>query len=235
MPNNYQEMIFQVLAERTQNFQFDGISNEPESASEDELRQLRLKDLIAKVIKMGVRIYYKSPEHCRNLHTKEDWIQEAIVIFIQHVEEYDPNRGKEFNRFILFRVKKRLIDRLRTLCGEKNNGKPPDPNGTTKTGSPEDECIKKERRKILWNCVKKLNTRESKMFFIRHEIQGIPLQRLYDDLEIDKIGNVSLSSVETFRRHYKQKIFNKVRDCVLGYFYRDHYKCFQGGAIKSAM
>jgi len=216
MPNSYQNELFQVLVERTQNFQFDGIPNEPESASEDELRELRLKYLIDKVIKMGGRIYYKSPERCRTVHTKEDWIQKAMIIFIEQVEEYDPNRGTSFNWFILSRVKNRLTDWLRTLINRERLDKenPPDPNGTTKTESPEDEYIKKERRKILWNCVSQLSPRELRMLFMRHEIKGISLQRLYDDLQMDRIGNVRLTSVETFRRHYKAQILGTVRRCI---------------------
>jgi len=214
-------MIFQVLAERTQKFEFDGIPNEPESASEDELRQLRLKDLIAKVIKMGIRKYYQSPVSCRVVHSKEDWIQKAMIIFIEQLEEYDPNRGKTFNKFILFRVKNRLTDRLRTFIKRdiQDTKNLPDPKEINKTKSPEDECIEKERREILWNCVSQLSPRELRMLFMRHEIEGISLQRLYDDIRMDyTIGNISLSSFETFKRHYRERIRGTVRDCVTNYF-----------------
>ena len=216
MPNSYQNELFQVLVERTQNFQFDGIPNEPESASEDELRQLRLKGLIANVTKVGIRKYYLSPERCRTVHTKEDWIQKAMIIFIEQLEEYDPNRGTSFNWFILSRVKNRLTDRLRTFIKRdiQDTKNLPDPKEINKTKSPEDECIEKERREILWNCVSQLSPRELRMLFMRHEIKGISLQRLYDDLQMDRIGNVRLTSVETFRRHYKAQILGTVRRCI---------------------
>ncbi len=257
----YQNQIFQILADRTRNFQFDSLPNEPESASEDELREFRLKDIIVKVINMGIRKYYQTPEIFRTVHAKEDWIQDAIIILMQQVEEYDPNRGDRFNRFILFRVKMRLISLQRKIYREnppvnddlrkivvtlrQEHGREP----TAKEFSDFTDCseqtaqeildtgvgprvfvnkqgsnIKKnnppenqEKRKILWVCISQLEPRELRLLFLRHEIEGISLQKLYNDLEMDKIGNISLSSLSTFKRHYRENARFRVAMCVRRY------------------
>jgi len=218
MPNNHQDQnqIFQILVERTRNFHLENLLNEPKYASEDELRQFRLKDIINRVVNMGIRAYYQAPENSRTVHTKDDWIQDAMVIFIQQVEEYDPNKGVPFNRFILFRVRGRLNNRLteirRRIGREMETRVPPE-----KTGSLEDDYIQKERHNILWSCIDKLSPPELRLLFIRHEIEGISLRKLYDDLEMDRIGNIRLSSIETFRRHYKKNARLKVAICVTSF------------------
>ncbi len=64
---------------------------------------------------MGEKKYYQMPEFFRNELSRDEWIQEALVIFIEQAQKYDPGKSEYFNRFILKMLKNRLISRQREL------------------------------------------------------------------------------------------------------------------------
>jgi|GEM_PF-4984244 len=81
-----------------------------------------------------------------------------------------------------------------------------------KTGiSPEEQYIRLEARKILWDCIRRLESK-MRLLFIRHEFFGISFQKLFDKPEYRKfLGSISLT---TFQRDYKKRTFDPVENCV---------------------
>ncbi len=51
--------------------------------------------------------------------------------------------------------------------------------------TPEEQYIRLEARKILWDCVEKLEP-GSKLLFVRHELQDVSLENLYDNLNLSE-------------------------------------------------
>lgn len=75
--------------------------------------------------------------------------------------------------------------------------------------TPEEQYIKLEERRILWDCVDQLDP-ESKLLFIRHHIEGSSFEKLLENPGIRKI----FRSLSTLKRKYRENIFNVLRDCV---------------------
>ena len=73
--------------------------------------------------------------------------------------------------------------------------------------SPETQFIHHEARKILRDCIEKLQP-EMKMMFIRHEFDELSFKKLYKQLKIKKPG------FSTFKRWYKDNVYADVEDCV---------------------
>ncbi|MCP4353616.1 MAG: hypothetical protein GY795_49850 [Desulfobacterales bacterium] len=103
----YLSGLFRAIKKVTEGFVFEKVPNEPASASEQELRDFRLQVLIKKIWNMGEKKYYRMPESFRTELSRDEWIQEALIIFTEQARKYDPGRSKYFNRFILNMVKNR--------------------------------------------------------------------------------------------------------------------------------
>jgi RNA polymerase sigma factor (sigma-70 family) len=81
-------------------------------------------------------------------------------------------------------------------------------NKAVKAGlSPETQFIHHEARKILRDCIEKLQP-EMKMMFIRHEFDELSFKKLYEQLKIKK------HSFSTFKRQYKKNVYESVENCV---------------------
>jgi DNA-directed RNA polymerase specialized sigma subunit len=81
-------------------------------------------------------------------------------------------------------------------------------NKAVKAGlSPETQFIHHEARKILWDCIEKLQPK-MKMMFIRHEFDELSFKKLYRQL------NINDSSFSTFKRRYKKNVYESVENCV---------------------
>jgi len=77
--------------------------------------------------------------------------------------------------------------------------------------SPEQLYIREEFRQILWECIEKLDA-DLKMLFMRREFEGFSFQKLWDEIRNREI--LDSSSEKTFQRRYKERIYDKVQDCV---------------------
>lgn len=258
--------LFQAMKQVTEGFLFEKVPNEPASASEQELRDYRLRVLIKKVWNMGEKKYYQMPESFRTELSQDEWIQEALVIFTEQARKYDPGKSQYFNRFILKMVKNRLTSKLREfyrkntlsddelknisasltqqygreltpeeLSGETGISKEDaraflncgihkkivqktrldeldkaSPHADMKTEkSPEEEYILKEARKILRDCIEQLEA-GLKLLFMHREFDGFSFEKLYS--QFGKI--LESNSTSTFQRRYKERVFQKVHDCV---------------------
>jgi RNA polymerase sigma factor (sigma-70 family) len=83
--------------------------------------------------------------------------------------------------------------------------------------SPEEEYIRAETRKILWNCIEQLKP-ELKLLFIRHELEEMPFSILYDEPHIRAI--LESNSLRSFQRDYDRLIYQRVRICVSAQYKR---------------
>jgi len=73
--------------------------------------------------------------------------------------------------------------------------------------SPETQYMHHEARKILRDCIEKLQP-EAKMLFIRHEFDEQPFRKLFQQFNINTTG------FSTFKRRYRQNVYTAVEDCV---------------------
>jgi len=81
-------------------------------------------------------------------------------------------------------------------------------NKAVKAGlSPETQYMHHEARKILRDCIEKLQP-EMKMMFIRHEFDELSFKKLYRQL------NINDPSFSTFKRWYKKNVYESVENCV---------------------
>jgi len=228
--------------------------------AENNIPLAEIQALIPEVRKMAVKKFYRMPARLRTVHTQEDWIQDAMVIFLNLVSNYSPEKGA-FENYIRFTLPKRLMSILRDILkkdplvneelwklskslerelgrkpraeefaehsgystekaqeildagfGERIFGGEDEIQAEVKTGiSPEEQYIRLEARKILWDCIDRLE-RELKLLFIRHEFDGISFQKLFDKPECRKI--LESGSLTTFQRDYKKKASDSVENCV---------------------
>ncbi len=203
------EIISQFLAESIKDFPF----SESPGKSSDE----KLKSLINHVRKTAVRKYYETPQAFRITYTKDDWIQEAMIILTNLIMNYNPEKGP-FDNYIKFFMSRKLTDMQRKIYSK--NKESPDSEAvendkkmiffTEETIDYEKEYIQKEGFRILWDCVEKLGNK-LKMLLISHEVDGVSFKKLFPKHK--KLFNSQ--SLSTFQRSYKEKVFNPVRDCVL--------------------
>lgn len=219
-----------------------------------------IQALIPEVRKMAVKKFYRMPKRLRTLHTQNDWVQDAMVIFLNLVSNYSPEKGA-FENYVRFTLPKRLISVQRDIFkdnplvneelwklskslerelgrkpsaeefaehagysiekaqefldsgfGERIFGGEDEVQAEVKTGiSPEDQYIRLEARKILWECIDHLEP-GLKVLFVRHEFDGISFQKLFDKPECRKI--LESRSISTFQRDYKKTAFDSVENCV---------------------
>lgn len=206
----------------------------------------------------------KSIQMHESYRTKDDWIQDALIILYNSCESYEPGKGA-FNNFARFMVSRRLIsiqrdlyrknppvnDDLRKvfLSLKREKGRKPtaeelmEVTGLSreqiekfmdsgfgermftrakddvlekhvKTGmSPEEQYIRLEARKILGDCIEKLEP-EIKLLFKLHEYENISFQKLFDDVKFRNILLKKAGSLKTFQRRYEEDVYSPVRHCV---------------------
>ncbi|MEE4358842.1 MAG: sigma-70 family RNA polymerase sigma factor [Desulfococcaceae bacterium] len=77
--------------------------------------------------------------------------------------------------------------------------------------SPEEQYIRAECRKILLDCIEKLDA-DFKMLFMHREFEGYSFRELYDAPENREI--LDSHSEKTFQRRYKDQVYDAVQDCV---------------------
>ncbi len=229
--------------------------------TENNVPLSEIQALMPEVRKMAVKKFYQMPKRLRTLHTQDDWIQDAMVIFLNLVSNYSPEKGA-FENYIRFTLPKRLMSILRDILkkdplvneellklskslerelgrkpsaeefaedsgystekaqefldsgfGERIFGGEDEMQAEVKTGiSPEEQYIRLEARKILWDCIDRLEPELMKSLFIRHEFDGVSFQKLFDRPECRKI--LGSSSLSTFQRDYKKRASDPVENCV---------------------
>ncbi len=105
------EGIFDTLWEITRSFRFskETCAKEKEEALDDELRASRLRELITATRKEGIRSFYRMPKEIQQSFSREDWIQEAILILLIQSQKYIPREGYYYNDYMqCFKVRNGL-------------------------------------------------------------------------------------------------------------------------------
>lgn len=219
----YFRQLLTTLAEKTKDYPlecFEVVADEPSLAPEHVIRLYRLKQIVTVVKTMGIKKFYQMPEKIRAYHDQEEWVQDAMRILLEQAQQYDPQRLPSFNRFILSRVKQRLIDIQRALFRKNSlideerleSNEPiqkslelPDED----TQALEDQIIQKEQWALLWGCIEQLEL-QHKLLFVLREFDEVSFQELFK-----KFADVLESkSQSTFQRRYHNMIFGAVKTCV---------------------
>ncbi|NJL60302.1 MAG: hypothetical protein HC887_12385 [Desulfobacteraceae bacterium] len=134
---------------------------------------------------MAVKKYYQMPAGFRLNHTKDHWIQDAMIIFWNLCLNYDPKQGA-FDHYVRFMMPRRLTSIQRDIFREnpKTDENPENPvkermfisgdddmaekRESEESISVEAQYINEEARKILWECIEKLEPISGQLF-MRHE------------------------------------------------------------------
>lgn len=106
--------LLSYLEEKTRHYLLSPVPNEPISASEAEMRRFRLKALIDQVAKMAHAKYRRMPESFREEHTLSDWVQDAMILLCNAVDDYSPGETP-FSNYVRFIVSRRLTSIQRDL------------------------------------------------------------------------------------------------------------------------
>lgn len=111
-----EKSYYQYFLQRTEKFIFSGNENKSPDRLDAEQRQEILKALMKQVSKMAVKNYYQMPKSFSVIYPKEDWIQFAMIKFLECCDSYDHERP--FDHYVRFTLSRRLIDRQRKIYGE---------------------------------------------------------------------------------------------------------------------
>lgn len=229
----YFRHILLALVERTACYPlecFEPVPDEPAEATEQVLRLFRLKTVVTHVKAVGAKKFYHTPADLRLYQGQEEWIQDAMVILLEQAELFDPQRSPSFTRFILARVKLRLMDIQRALYRkytsdeEERNAhsrvKRTEENLShaeivdTGVNSQEKQYIEQERWTRIWDCIERLPL-SYKLLFVLHEFDEVAFQELFE-----KFSELLESrSQSTFQRRYLQRIFLAVQACVQTHYH----------------
>ena len=185
----------------------------------------RLKAVVAKVKTLGGKTFYHTPIDLRRYHGQEEWIQDAMIILLEQAGQFDPKRSGSFTRFIVVRVKQRLLDIQRALYRKyaSDNSEQNAQNlsqqinrdekltelADESADSQETQYLEQEQWKRIWNCIERLPI-SHKLLFVLHEFDEVAFQELFEKFS-DLLESRSQS---TFQRRYHQRIFLAVQACV---------------------
>lgn len=109
-----EESIYEHLIEQIKDIPLEPVPGEPAGADSDELRAYRMEALLKQVRKMALKRFFQMPDSFRKVNNQDDWIQEAMILFCQHTQDYDKDKGS-FENYIRFMISRRLISLQRTL------------------------------------------------------------------------------------------------------------------------
>jgi len=207
--------VYKLLVEGTKSFGLSKVKGEPSDSSARAIHEFRLINLITQVRKMGVRKFYSMPLNIRMMHTRNDWVQDAMILMFKCLEDYDPQRG-HFNNYVKFIVKRRLVDiekKLLAIERKQENKNPTEDRGIEEQSdrniSEEDRSI---LRSILHDCIEELHP-EAMTILHDHEVAKISFTKLFDEFKNSSALKKS-KSVRSFQRNYNKDIFQPLYDCV---------------------
>ena len=223
----YFRQILLALVERTTCHPlecFDPVPDEAGETSEDIIRLFRLKTVVANVKALGVKTFYRTPVDLRRYHEQEEWIQDAMVILLEQAGQFDPQRSGSFTRFILARVKQRLLDIQRALYRKHAPAEAEQQQVSTEdvfielvdeeASSQEAQYVELEQWTRIWDCIERLPI-SYKLLFVLHEFDEAAFQELFEKFS-DLLESGSQS---TFQRRYQQRIFQAVQACVQTHYH----------------
>jgi len=147
------------------------------------------------------KIFRENPPIQKDLHQQYKSLkrQKGVPPSVKELMDYTSRDENEIRRFLENGFGKRMFIHRTDAVKRK---------AESKSGvSPEKQYIDKEARLILWNCINQLKP-ESKLIFIRHEMEGMSFKKIYEKLTRSK------KSLATFKRRYKTDVYNLVKDCV---------------------
>lgn len=116
MPREMEQSYYQYFLTRTKEYIFSGEENDSRDRIDIGQQKEKLKALMKQVSKMAVRSYYQIPKSVSVVYPKEDWIQFAMIKFLECCDTYDHQRP--FDHYVRFTLSRRLIDRQRKIFGE---------------------------------------------------------------------------------------------------------------------
>lgn len=127
------------------------------------------------------------------------------------------------------RSREDIMDKIETGVNERllvKDGDTVPKKDVKKKGSPEDQYIRAEMRRILWNCINKLEPKH-KVIFVRHEYYNVSLNSFFKSAIFSSYFGPDVTSYKSYQRRYNDLIFNSVRDCVRMNYYpyqdEDHF------------
>jgi hypothetical protein len=100
--------VFAFLWEKTKDFPFSLVEDQPKSDANVEARKARLRGLIVSVYSMGKWEFKQMPDAFRVVHGVEDGGQQALLILVEETKKCAPKAGYTYDVYMRYIVRCRL-------------------------------------------------------------------------------------------------------------------------------